>query len=264
MRENTRCDVEEPISTPTVRRQISSSSASVRPVLEKKMRPPSASSVIWQRAHDTRHLSPLAGRGGASGKRGRSPWALEAVPIRRSSFLWQLALVILVVELRLHPVVGAVAAQGLFVFAADERVLHPIRDGGAAFGNVHGGVIDMGLARRSGLAAGIVRTEPGGEAQRLLRGAEMLVEPAGAAGRCRDHADRLVIDALDLGGLAVLPRRHAGALRPRIGVALALEADENGGRRVGVRLGIAAVLVLADPQIKHVAGHERLDAAEAG
>src|SRR6266852_851749 len=49
MRENTRCEVEEPISTPTVSRQISSSSASVRPVEEKKMRPPSASSVIGSR-----------------------------------------------------------------------------------------------------------------------------------------------------------------------------------------------------------------------
>src|SRR5882762_10124184 len=46
MRENTRCEVEEPISTPTLRTTISSSSTSERPVEEKKMRPPSASSVI--------------------------------------------------------------------------------------------------------------------------------------------------------------------------------------------------------------------------
>ena len=91
----------------------------------------------------------------------------------------------------------------------------------------------------------------------------MLVEPARAAGRRRHHAERLVVDALDLLGLAVLPRRHAVPLRPGVGVAVALQADQHGGRGVGVRLGIAADLVLADPQIEGVAGHERLDAAPA-
>ena len=84
------------------------------------------------------------------------------------------------------------------------------------------------------------------------------------ARRRRHHADRLVVDALDLALLAVLPRRDAQALRPRVGVALALEADQHRRRSVRVRLGIAAVLVLPDPQIEHVAGHERLDTAEAG
>src|SRR3954447_13329685 len=46
MRENTRCDVDEPISTPTLSTTISSSSTSERPVLEKNTRPPTASSVI--------------------------------------------------------------------------------------------------------------------------------------------------------------------------------------------------------------------------
>src|SRR6266705_6639258 len=44
MRENTRCEVEEPISTPTLSTTTSSSSMSERPVLEKKIRPPCASS----------------------------------------------------------------------------------------------------------------------------------------------------------------------------------------------------------------------------
>src|SRR5215469_320592 len=48
MRENTRCEVDEPISTPTERMTISSSPSSVRPLLEKKIRPPSASSVIYR------------------------------------------------------------------------------------------------------------------------------------------------------------------------------------------------------------------------
>src|SRR5262249_15902040 len=54
------------------------------------------------------------------------------------------------------------------------------------------------------------------------------------------------------------------SLRPRIGVALALQADQHGGRCMGVGLGIAAVLVLSDPEIERVAGHERLDPPPAG
>src|SRR5262249_46161401 len=50
MRENTRCEVEEPMSTPTLRTTISSSSTSERPVEEKKMRPPSSSSVMIRAA----------------------------------------------------------------------------------------------------------------------------------------------------------------------------------------------------------------------
>src|ERR1700730_7465790 len=46
MRENTRCEVDEPISTPTLSTTISSSSTSERPVLEKKTRPPALSSFI--------------------------------------------------------------------------------------------------------------------------------------------------------------------------------------------------------------------------
>src|SRR5208282_562551 len=72
------------------------------------------------------------------------------------------------------------------------------------------------------------------------------------------------VDALDLGGLAVLPRRQPELLRPSVSVALALDANEHRRGGVGMRLGIMAVLVLADPQIEGVAGHERLDAAPAG
>src|SRR5262249_57905230 len=90
------------------------------------------------------------------------------------------------------------------------------------------------------------------------------VIPARAGRPGRHHTHRLVVDAFDLVGVAVLPRGDAVSLRPGIGVALALEADEHGGRGVRVRLGIAAVLVLTDPEIERVAGHERLDAAPAG
>src|SRR5262247_595599 len=87
MRENTRCEVEEPMSTPTVSRQISSSSASERPALEKKMRPPRASSVIRPLAPSRQilpwttrllHLAPRAGREPAPDLiRGRIPSAAK-------------------------------------------------------------------------------------------------------------------------------------------------------------------------------------------
>src|SRR5580704_7562710 len=158
--------------------------------------------------------------------------------------LRQLALVVLVVELRVHAVGGAFPRQDLVVFLDDERIFHPVGDGAAAFGDVHAGVVGVGFAGRAGLAAGIVRSEPRGEPQWLLRAAEVLVVPARPAGCRRDEADRLVVDALDEMALAVLPRIDAGMLRPRVGVALALDADEDGGRGVGVRLGVATVLVL--------------------
>jgi hypothetical protein len=46
MRENTRCEVDEPMSTPTLSTTISSSPSSERPVEEKKTRPPWSSVVI--------------------------------------------------------------------------------------------------------------------------------------------------------------------------------------------------------------------------
>src|SRR5947208_15398403 len=68
MRENTRCEVEEPISTPTLRTTISSSSTSERPVLEKKIRPPTSSSVIVRHGRTCSghpRLSWIVGRGEA-------------------------------------------------------------------------------------------------------------------------------------------------------------------------------------------------------
>src|SRR3954469_11048423 len=136
--------------------------------------------------------------------------------------LRQLALVVLVVVLGLHAVLDTFAAQPLVVLRLDVRILHPIRDGAAAFGDVHRGVVDVLLAGRAGLAARIVRAEPRGQPQRLFRGAEVLVEPARATRRRRYQANRLVVDALDLVLMAVLPGIDAEPLRPRVGVALAL------------------------------------------
>src|SRR5580692_10153650 len=134
MRENTRCEVDEPMSTPTESTHSSSSSPKVRPVEEKKMCPPCASS-----------------------------WVSSVMPIRHckaaSSFFRQQSPVIALVIFRPHAVLGAFALHGLGIFAAQKRILHVIQDGGAAFGNIHRGVIGVLLARRAGLAAGIVRAE---------------------------------------------------------------------------------------------------------
>src|SRR5262245_31459972 len=251
MRENTRCEVDEPISTPTLRMTISSSSTSERPVLEKKMRPPSASPFVMTRWCPGRVLD-----GYPAGT--REPERTSVPASRAHEFRHDGALL---VELGLHPARHAFRLKLALVLGADEGVFHPIGDRGAAFGDVHGGVIGVLLARWSGLATGIVRSEPGGQPQRLLRRAEMLVVPARAARRRRHHADGLVVDALDLVGMAVLPGRDAVAFRPSIGVALALEADQHRRRGVRMRLGIAAVLVLADPEIECVAGHEQIGRA---
>src|SRR6266436_1774035 len=126
-----------------------------------------------------------------------------------SNPLRQLALEVLVVELRRHAVDHALARKGLHVLPRDERVFHPIGDRCAALGDVHGGIVGMDLAGRTGLAARIVGAEPGSEPQGITGRAEMLVVPARAAGRRRDKTDRLVVDALDEVRFAIAPRRNA-------------------------------------------------------
>src|SRR5205814_1779427 len=91
----------------------------------------------------------------------------------------------------IHAAGDAVLPERLLVLPAQVRVFHPVRDRGPALGNVHAGVVDRLLAGRAGVAAGVVRTEPGGEAERVLRRGEVLVVPARAPGRRAHHADRL-------------------------------------------------------------------------
>src|SRR5262249_58706018 len=80
----------------------------------------------------------------------------------------------------------------------------------------------------------------------------------------RDKADGVVIDSLDQMRFAVPPGSDAGMLGPRVGVALAAEAYQDRCRGVSVRLGIAAVLMLGDPEVEGVARHEGLDTAITG
>src|SRR5262249_35977229 len=107
-------------------------------------------------------------------------------PVHRFRFssnsLRQLASVSLIVELRLHAIDRTFAREDLAIFLSDKWILHPIRDRGAAFRDVHGGVIGMDLAGRARFTARIVRTEPRGKPQRFARCAEVLMVPSCAAG----------------------------------------------------------------------------------
>src|SRR5437899_1696657 len=121
----------------------------------------------------------------------------------------------------------AVLLEDLLVFPADEGILVPIGNGGATVADVDGALVDRLLAGTAGLVgAMIVGAVPADQAQLLLAGAEMGVEPVAAERRRRHHADRLVVLAEHLVGLAVLPRREPERARPSIGVAGALDANE--------------------------------------
>src|SRR5262249_51712589 len=141
MRENTRCEVEEPISTPTLSTTISSSSTSERPVLLKKMRPLSFSPAIMP----TVPPSPIR-RGAAC-----APASCACELGHGGAFL---------VKAGLHSARHAFRLERRLVFGADEGIFHPVGDGGATLGNIHPGVIDVLLAGRARLAAPIVRAEP--------------------------------------------------------------------------------------------------------
>src|SRR5690349_21639519 len=190
MREKTRCEVDDPISTPTESTQSSSSSPKVRPVLEKKMRPPISS--VMRAASRVRH---------SGAERSEEPGIHN--PVRREygfrvrrcaaprndgtskplSFLRQQSAIVALVIFRAHPVLGPFLPHALGVFLTQKRILHVIGDRGAAFGNIHCGVVGMFLTGRSRLAAGIVRAEPRGEPERLFGRAEMLVKLARPARR---------------------------------------------------------------------------------
>src|SRR5262245_51219366 len=134
------------------------------------------------------------------------------------------------VERGIHARSHARFLQRLFVFLAQERVFEPVWNRSSALGHVNGAFVGVLFARHAGaVLAMVVGAVPADEAQRLFRDAEMGVEPVAAIGRRGDHADGLVILAINLVRFAVLPRPHANRTRPRVGVALAADADENRG-----------------------------------
>src|ERR1700683_3523128 len=67
MRENTRWEVEEPISTPTLNMKISASPSRLRPVGEKKNRPPASSVSMFIQFPIRSALSPQKCRSPAHG-----------------------------------------------------------------------------------------------------------------------------------------------------------------------------------------------------
>src|SRR5215813_13503783 len=145
------------MSTPTLSTQIWSSSARVRPVEEKKIRSPYGPCSIT----GIKFQSP----GVIASETKQSRFTCSCVHgeiaslslAMTRSLLRQFALVVLVVELRIHPVLRAVAPERLGVFLGDEGVLHPVRDRRATLGEVHAGVVDVLLAQRTGFAPRIVR-----------------------------------------------------------------------------------------------------------
>src|SRR5262249_13189718 len=152
------------------------------------------------------------------------------------------------VELRIHPARDALLGERRGELLAQVRILLVIRDRTAAFAQVDGAIVHELLARAASLARTlVVGAMPGRHAQAFLADTEVLVEPVARHRRRRDETDRLIVLAEHLVGLAVFPRRGAERFRPRVGVALALDADEHRRRLVLVRLGVAAGLVLADP-----------------
>src|SRR5207249_5188535 len=112
----------------------------------------------------------------------------------------------------------------------------PIWNSDAPFAQINGAIIHELLAGAARLArALVVGSVPGGDAQPFLADTEMLMEPVAAHGRGGYEANGLVILAQHLVCLALPPGRGAEDFRPRISVALALDADEHRGRGVLVR-----------------------------
>src|SRR5207237_2951621 len=169
------------------------------------------------------------------------------------------------IERLTHTRLDTLPCQRLLVFFAQERVLQPIRDSGAAFGHINGALVGVFLARHAcPVLAVIVRAVPADEAKRLLADAEVGMEPVAPIGGGGDKPHRLVILAKYLIRLAVLPRRHPDRPRPGIGVALAPQTDEHRGRQVRVAIRIPAGFVLPDKTVEYIVRHIRLDAQIAG
>src|SRR5258706_14602265 len=102
---------------------------------------------------------------------------LMRVMPRRLHAFGQIALVILVEEFRQHAALNAFLGDHRFPILFYLRVFHPVRNRGAAFGNIHRRIVDVLFTRRAGLASWIVWAEPREKTHRLLRHAAMLRIP---------------------------------------------------------------------------------------
>ena len=109
--EKTRCDVDEPMSTPTLVRIISSSESSVRDWPEKNV----VGIELNQLTCD----------------------AVRAKALQRRNIVRGL------VEHSFHPRLGAFLLQQAFIFVANKRILHPVRNRRTTLVQVHSRVIDV-------------------------------------------------------------------------------------------------------------------------
>src|SRR5205807_7997817 len=104
----------------------------------------------------------------------------------------------------------------------------PVRDGGAALGNIDRALVGILLAGHARFVlAVIVGTVPADQPQRFLADPEMGVEPIAAVRSSGNETYGVVVLSVDLIGLAVLPRGHPDRARPSVGIALAFDAHED-------------------------------------
>src|SRR5260370_19252885 len=94
------------------------------------------------------------------------------------------------VQCLLHLRGDAFLSRGLLVFLAQERILQPIRNGGAAFGHLDRSFVGILLARNAGLVLPlIVGAVPADHAQRIAAGSEISMGTVPPLPRLRNAPD---------------------------------------------------------------------------
>ena len=143
---------------------------------------------------------------------------------------------------------------------AEVGILVGVVDVAAALFEIDVGV-DQLAARVGGLRAswGPARPQYVDQPEAVLSDTEVLMEPVPATGGGGYQAALLVALLADHVAFAVFPGMGADALRPAVGIALALEAHQDGFRGMAVAGRIAASRVLGDEAVGLV-----LEAAKAG
>src|SRR5436309_2704087 len=164
------------------------------------------------------------------------------------------------VEFGLHTGLRPFFPKGFFELFTEERIFFVVRNRRATIFHIDSAIVDRFFSGSAAFTSRSIGAEPGRESERLLAGAEVSMEPVAAHGCRADHTDGLIVLPLNQFGLAGFPRPCSQGAGPGVSIAFALEADEHGGRTVGVSFRVAAVFVLSDPKIKAIAGHVRLDA----
>src|SRR5437667_5517187 len=160
------------------------------------------------------------------------------------------------IEFLVPPELDALPPDRRLVFLSDMRVPVPVRDRVSAVLQVHGVVVEDLLPRPPRFAPGAPAEwpEPGHQTQRLAAHAEMLMEVLTSHRRGANHANGLIVLAQHLLRLARFPGARADVARPRVGIALARDADQHGCGFVRVRLRVPPGFMLSDPMVEDVLG----------